>query len=290
MWLVEVLRLRAGCLRWVGMALFWVFIPLHAQDDTANQGVELMRAGKFHDAEAVWRQLEKRFPNNPEIHSNLGVSLAQQGQFEPAATEYRKSLALSPKQPEVAYDLGLAEFKQGHFTQAISAFKTAARLKPEDTRSTLLMGMSYYGSRQYSLAKPYLQQASRNDPSNLELHNVLAQSCLWSHQYDCALGEFKSILSANPDAVQAHMLLAEALDGMGKTEDAIKELDTAATLSRMNLFSTSNWDTCTSKKEITTRPFRNCSKRSRTIPAMPRLTCTWAISRCAATTMRMPSL
>ena len=38
-------------------------------------------------------------------------------------------------------------------------------------------------------------------------------------------------MSANPDAVQAHMLLAEALDGTGKTEDAIKELEAAAAIS-----------------------------------------------------------
>lgn len=57
--------------------------------------------------------------------------------------------------------------------------------------------------------------------------NVLAQSCLWSRQYDCALAEFRSILTVNPDAVQAHMLMAEALDDVGKTADAIKELEEA---------------------------------------------------------------
>ncbi len=77
----------------------------------------------------------------------------------------------------------------------------------------------------------YLKTALKDDSSNLELHNVLAQSCLWSHQYDCAFAEFQSILAVNPDAVQAHMLLAQALDGMGKTEDAIKELEAAARLS-----------------------------------------------------------
>jgi tetratricopeptide (TPR) repeat protein len=63
------------------------------------------------------------------------------------------------------------------------------------------------------------------------LHNVLAQSCLWSRQYECALAEFTSILSVDPDAVQAHMLLAEALDGMNKTDDAIKELEAAERIS-----------------------------------------------------------
>ena len=165
---------------------------------SARQAVELMQAGRFQDAEILWRHLQARSPNDPAIHSNLGVTLAQQGQFEAATAEYRKSLSLSPKQPEVAFDLGVAEFKQGHFSQAIPAFKTVAKLKPEDVHSTLLLGISYYGLRQYASATPYLQRASQSDPSNLELHNVLAQSCLWSQKYDCALTKFKSILRPIP--------------------------------------------------------------------------------------------
>jgi Flp pilus assembly protein TadD len=215
------------CLLWVVLSLSYLPAALRAQDDLANQASSLMQAGNFREAEALWRQLEQRYPKNPTFPGNLGVSLAQQEQFASAAAEYRKSLALSPKQPDVAFNLGAAEFKQGHFNQAIAAFKTAARLKPDDHRTTLLIGMSYYGLREYPAATPYLQEASVSAPSNLELHSVLAQSCLWSQRYECALAEFKSILSVNPDAVQAHMLLAEALDGMDKTSEAITELQEA---------------------------------------------------------------
>src|SRR5580704_19723582 len=66
-------------------------IPLRAQNDLATQAIELMRTGKFHDAEMLWRQLEKQYPANAAVHSNLGVTLAQQGALELAAGEYRKS-------------------------------------------------------------------------------------------------------------------------------------------------------------------------------------------------------
>ena len=137
---------------------------------------------------------------------------------------------LNARQPDVEVDLGIAEFKQGHFQQAIPAFRAAINLKPEDHRSTLLLGMSYYGLQQYSSATPFLQRASHDDPSNLELRKVLAQSCLWSKNYECALSEFTGILAANPNAVQAHMLMAEALDGLGRTQEAINELETAASV------------------------------------------------------------
>jgi tetratricopeptide (TPR) repeat protein len=198
------------------------------QEQLAERAADLFKAGQYHDAELVWRQLESRDPRNASIHANLGVALSQQGDLPAAVAEYRRSLVLSPQQADVSYNLGVAEFKQGHFAQALPALKTVARQRPGDERSALLIGMTYFGLRQYAEAVTYLQPASKRDPANVELHNVLAQSCLWSNKYDCALEEFKSILTVDPDAVQAHMLLAEALDGMGKTEDAIQELEAAA--------------------------------------------------------------
>src|ERR1700726_2258903 len=74
--------------------LFWAILPLHGQNDLVLRASELMRAGKFHDAELLWRQLEQQHPKDALVHGNLGVTLAQQGKLEPAAAEYRKSLAL----------------------------------------------------------------------------------------------------------------------------------------------------------------------------------------------------
>ena len=37
-------------------------VSLQAQNDLASQATELMRAGKFHDAELLWRQLEQQIP------------------------------------------------------------------------------------------------------------------------------------------------------------------------------------------------------------------------------------
>ncbi len=154
-----------------GLVLIFLFLacavlPLHGQNDTALQASELMRAGKFHDAELLWRQLEQQHPKDALVYGNLGVALAQQGKLEAATAEYRKSLTLKPDQPDVAFNLGIAEFKQGHFSAAIPAFELVAKEKPEDRRSTVLLGMSYFGLRQYDKASQFLQTALQSDPSN----------------------------------------------------------------------------------------------------------------------------
>jgi tetratricopeptide (TPR) repeat protein len=212
-------------------AIFFCSLTLHAQENTPQHALQLMQAGRFHDAEIIWRALAARVsPHDPSaaaIHANLGLALAEQGELGAAAAEYRKSLSVRPHQPEVSLDLALAEFKQGNFAEAIPQFKLAGTAPGNDSRITILLGMSYFGLHEYASAVPYLQKATRVDPSNVELHSVLAESCLWSKQYDCALAEFKNMLTISPDSVQAHMMLAEALDAMSRKPEAITELETA---------------------------------------------------------------
>jgi tetratricopeptide (TPR) repeat protein len=91
-----------------------------------------------------------------------------------------------------------------------------------------LLGLSCYGARRFAEAVEHLKFAAKSDPGNTELHQVLAQSCLWAKQYSCALDEFREILEQNPDSSAAHVLTGEALDGLGKTPDAIAEFQAAA--------------------------------------------------------------
>jgi tetratricopeptide (TPR) repeat protein len=65
----------------------------------------------------------------------------------------------------------------------------------------------------------------------MELQHILAQACLAAKQYPCALDGFKQILKKQPDSAAAHMLMGEALDGLGKTEEAIAEFQAAARVS-----------------------------------------------------------
>ena len=48
----------------------------YGQDVTAEQAANLMRMGKFAEAETLWRELAQRFPKNASILAGLGVSLA----------------------------------------------------------------------------------------------------------------------------------------------------------------------------------------------------------------------
>ena len=91
--------------------------------------------------------------------------------------------------------------------------------------------MSYYGAKHFAEAAKYLEAAAKADPNNAELLQVLAQSCLWAKKYSCALDQFRLILQQSPDSASAHMLSGEALDGLERTPEAIREFQAAEKVS-----------------------------------------------------------
>ena len=91
--------------------------------------------------------------------------------------------------------------------------------------------MSYYGAKKFDLASQYLEPPAKADPGNAELHQMLAQSCLWAKKLACAQDEFQRFLQQSPDSAPTHVLMGEALDGLGRTPEAITEFETAAKIS-----------------------------------------------------------
>jgi tetratricopeptide (TPR) repeat protein len=75
-----------------------------------------------------------------------------------------------------------------------------------------------------------LELAVKAGPADTELLQVLAQSCLGANQYSCALEQYQQILQKDPNSSAAHTLAGEALDGLGRTPEAITEFQTAVNI------------------------------------------------------------
>src|SRR5206468_6117396 len=109
------------------------------------------------------------------------------------------------------------------FDGAIAPLNCALAADPNDGQARTLLGLSFYGARRFAEASRHLELAAKADPSNVQLQQMLAQSCLWAKRYSCALDQFRQIVEQNPDSAAAHVLTGEALDGLGKTTEAIEE-------------------------------------------------------------------
>jgi predicted Zn-dependent protease len=94
--------------------------------DLSADGAAAMRAGRYTEAEKIYRQLVKQSPREAGWQGNLGLAL----------------------------------YSQGRFAEAIGPLKTSLQLRPADGLSQVLLS-AYLKVRRYAEAAPMLERSGR---------------------------------------------------------------------------------------------------------------------------------
>jgi tetratricopeptide (TPR) repeat protein len=98
-----------------------------AGQDLSQRGAEAMRAGRFAEAEEVYRSLVQQFPSEAGWHANLGLALHSQQKYREAAEALERSMKLRPS-AGIAAVLGIDYLKLGDPCRAIAPLEKADRL------------------------------------------------------------------------------------------------------------------------------------------------------------------
>jgi tetratricopeptide (TPR) repeat protein len=98
-----------------------------------NQGIQLMHAKKFAEAQVKFEQALAENPNFAEAHNNLGYSLRKQGpqNYSKALEHYNKAIQLKPNLAEAYEYRGVLFLKMG---RKVDAEKDLATLKGLKTK------------------------------------------------------------------------------------------------------------------------------------------------------------
>ena len=192
-----------------------------------SNALALEQQGLNAESEQIWNAIAKADPRDAEALAHLGLLEARQEHYQSAIDDYRRAMAINPDLPGLQMNLGLALFKVAQFPDAIKSFSSEIKKHPGDLRLTILLGMAHYGMKDYLIAIPYLKRATESDRNNVALRLTLAHSCLRSKQYQCVLGTHQEILALSTASAEADMLAGEALDQMGDSAGAVKELRAA---------------------------------------------------------------
>src|SRR5437763_875880 len=89
------------------------------------------QAGRFQQAEQLYRQILSREPNHPNALYLLGVLALQTNHAEAAEELLRRSIAINPRFPEGHYGLGAALQQKGRYDEAIACYDRALTLNPQ---------------------------------------------------------------------------------------------------------------------------------------------------------------
>jgi tetratricopeptide (TPR) repeat protein len=98
-----------------------------------NQGVELMLAKRFPEAQAKFEQAVKENPRFAEAHNNLGYTLRKQGavNYQKSLEHYNTAIELNPKLAEAYMYRGVLYTEMGRKIDAESDLATLQKLNPQ---------------------------------------------------------------------------------------------------------------------------------------------------------------
>jgi tetratricopeptide (TPR) repeat protein len=98
-----------------------------------NQGVELMLAKRFPEAQAKFEQAVKKNPRFAEAHNNLGYTLRKQGaaNYQKSLEHYNTAIELKPKLAEAYMYRGVLYTEMGRKSDAQADLATLQKLNPQ---------------------------------------------------------------------------------------------------------------------------------------------------------------
>jgi tetratricopeptide (TPR) repeat protein len=224
--------------------------------ETLNQAISHHQAGRFAEAEELYRQVLASEPNNPnalnmlgalageygrleeamdligravarhprvaEFRCNLGETYRRAGRTSEAQTELREAIRLNPTLADAHNGLGLVLQSENKTDDAIAAFSQAILWNPALVDAHFNLGTSLIKKKEYTQAIAALKRAIELDPRHAKAHNDLGACYVWTKQLDLAMEECRRAIEINPEQVEAHNNLGACLKSVGRLDEAIE--------------------------------------------------------------------
>jgi superkiller protein 3 len=202
--------------------------PTSAADPLVTQGEAAQSAGRFAQAEAIWRQVIQQTPKSPDAHANLGFALRRQNKLTEAIAAFRQALKLDPKHAYAQHSLAYVLSEQGKLAEALAAYRQALQLDP--THALVHYGIGNVLYRQGKLdeaiaAYRLAVQVPDRTSDSLNAHPLayfkLGYALQDQGKLEEATAAYRRAVALAPTYALAHHNLAYALAQQGKLEEAI---------------------------------------------------------------------
>lgn len=204
------------------------------------EGAQAMRAGRFAEAERIYRQLVKQSPEEAGWQGNLGLALHSQGKYRQAVEALESSLKLRPA-PGLAAVLGIDYLKLGDACRAITPLEESNRLEAladayagckryrqaaqlyEKLAKPRLAGHAYWQARDYADARRVFASIASQHGNEPDFRFEYGDTLLRSESAESAI----PILEGAISLIQGRAALGKAYVEVKQFENAISHLEVA---------------------------------------------------------------
>jgi len=204
--------------------------PTPSYDPDLSAGARHHEAGRFREAEQLYRQVLQREPNNAEALNLLGILAAQAGHPRDAKNLLAKAIGIDGGKAEYHYNLGLVYQGTGDRDGAIDCYRKAAEFRPEYGEAWLNLGGLLLNKGAAEEAERCNRKAVEIDPNNPVAHHNLGAALMVRQVHREAAQCFREAVRLKPDYAEAFNGLGLALSTQGSLEEATESFRKALAL------------------------------------------------------------
>jgi len=189
-----------------------------------NQAVAAHQAGRFQEAEALYRQILAAAPRHFDAQHLLGVVALQTSRLDEAEQLLSAALTLNPKFAAAHNNLGNVHLRQGRSEAALACFQKAVQLQPSYADAHFNAGNLQRVAGRLREAAQHFQRAAAGNAKWLEAQLNLGATLLDLGDTRGAVKAFETAVRLKPDHVDALSNLGAALLESGELQRARETL------------------------------------------------------------------
>jgi tetratricopeptide (TPR) repeat protein len=167
-------------------------------------------------------------PDSAQMHQLLAHEELKEGNTNGAIAQYRKAIAIDPHLPGIHFELAEvlhSSLDQAAKTEAEQEYHTALRENPQDEKA--ICRLAEIATQKGNIQQAYegYTRAVGLQPSDADAKLGLAKTLIEMNQTDRAVTLLEDTVRLEPTNAVAHYRLGTLYRKLGRSEDAVREVD-----------------------------------------------------------------
>jgi predicted O-linked N-acetylglucosamine transferase (SPINDLY family) len=195
--------------------------PAWTIDQALETALQHHRAGQLREAEAIYRQVLARQPDNADALNLLGF-LAHQVNRRPEALELiRRAIALRPRAADFYHNLAVVLAAEKRFDEAVAGWRQTLAIRPGDVKALTCIAAAQEAMGRLAEAAQTWREVCRVQPDSADAWARLAGAFQNMGRVQECADTCRHALGRNASCALAHYTLGTALKEQGLIREAI---------------------------------------------------------------------
>ena len=190
------------------------------------KAIELHSNKNFIEAEKIYFELDKSFPNNYDVIRHIGILSQDTGKLETAFNFFQQAIKINKKGYEALNNIGAIHVLNKNHNLALKCFEKSIQLQPNYVPSINNIAGLYHRLHNKEKSLYYSKKAVSLQPGNVLAKNQYAKALILNDRIDEGIDIFQEICDEYPERADFKANLATALKEIGEFEKSKNIIDT----------------------------------------------------------------